>query len=170
MDWNEAIDGSPGRLNRRAGGVSPRFLLNRGRQPPPCQEDSKDPCHACLTAPPAEVEPEGWKTFLEELGRKLPGVGSLHEAVLHGDEAVRYQVLRQLEIQLATLADEGLRNHLNNWLYALYHEALRVPPLSKLSLHPIELEGAGGETEIPSEPELFPTDVDVMRDPFSGVH
>jgi hypothetical protein len=125
------------------------------------EAELKRQMEAVLTAPPAEVEPEAWKTFLEELGRKLPGVGSLHEAVLHGDEAVRYQVLRQLEIQLATLADEGLRNHLNNWLYELYHEALRVPPLSKLSLHPIELEGAGGETEIPSELRI-----DRLEDPL----
>ncbi len=105
----------------------------------------------CLTVPPAGLSPEQWAAFQDELGPKLPGVGSLREAIHHGDETVCYQVLRQLEIQAATRPDEGTRNHLNNWLHELYREALRVPPLSKLSLHPVELEGAGGETEIPSE-------------------
>lgn len=111
----------------------------------------KQQLEKALVAPPAGVPLEKWKDFLEQMNQNLRGVGSIEEAIRHGDEKVRYQVLRQMELQLVTLPDENMRTHIYNWLYELYHEALRVPPLSKLSLQPIELEGAAGEAEISSE-------------------
>jgi hypothetical protein len=125
------------------------------------ESELKQRLEKALSTPPQGISPEQWNGFLDQLDKKLHGIGSLREAIQHGDESVRYQVLRQMEIQLATLPDEGMRNHINNWLHEVYHESLRVPPLSKLSLHPIELEGAVGETEIPSELRI-----DRLEDPL----
>ncbi len=114
------------------------------------EAELKQQLEKVLTSPPPGISPEQWDRFLDQIDQNLSG-SSLREAFRHGDEPARYQALRQLEIQVANLPDSAMRNHVNNWLYDLYHEALRVPPLSKLSLHPVELEAAGGETEIPSE-------------------
>lgn len=115
------------------------------------EAELKQQLEKALVRPPAGVALDQWQRFLEQLNQNLRGVDSIEEAIRHGDENVRYQVLRQMELQLATLPDENMRNRINNWLYELYHEALRVPPLSKLSLQPIELEAAAGEAEISSE-------------------